>query len=172
VKKPLALAGTAALLTATIIGVIAVNNASAAVMTYTAALAGSNEVPAVASTLTGMATITIDPTSFQVCVTATINNGADAVIADHIHTGAAGVAGPVLVNFNNNLNTCVTSNATDTANIIANPAGFYFNIHTTAFPNGAARGQLVLAAAVVTTTTTIATATTSVAATATPVFTG
>jgi len=34
----------------------------------------------------------------------------------------------------------------DTANsIIANPAGFYFNVHTALNPGGVARGQLALA---------------------------
>ena len=32
---------------------------------------------------------------------------------------------------------------TDATNIAANPAGFYFNVHTPLNPGGAVRGQLV-----------------------------
>ena len=40
----------------------------------------------------------------------------------------------------------VPPNATGSlvANIVADPAGFSFNVHTQAFPAGALRGQLVL----------------------------
>ena len=31
----------------------------------------------------------------------------------------------------------------DATNIVANPAGFYFNVHTAINPGGAVRGQLV-----------------------------
>jgi hypothetical protein len=93
--------------------------------------------------------------------------------------GAAGTAGPVVVNFNNNLNTCVAGDPTVVANIIANPAGFYFNVHTMMHQGGAARGQLVLQADPTTTASTIATTTTTVSptstvrpVTATPSFTG
>jgi hypothetical protein len=150
-KKPLALASSAVLLTATIIGFFAAGSASAAVMTYHATLLGSNEVPPVASTYTGMATITIDPDTDQVCVTATLNNPEnDPVILDHIHMGAEGVPGGVVINFNNNLDTCVAGDPNVVDAVVANPAGYYFNVHTTMFQGGAARGQLVLQAAATT----------------------
>jgi hypothetical protein len=82
----------------------------------------------------------------------------------HIHRGASGVAGSVVVNtgltpataiplangtvsnqtFSNQ--PIVTSGQPDPAlinDIISNPAGFYFNVHTAANGNGAVRGQLV-----------------------------
>jgi hypothetical protein len=37
---------------------------------------------------------------------------------------------------------CVTITTALADEIVANPAGFYVNVHTTAFPNGAIRGQL------------------------------
>jgi hypothetical protein len=72
----------------------------------------------------------------------------------HIHTGAAGVAGPVLVPFvpsstvtlTNGAGTFTqTSNITgaDATNIMNNPAGFYFNVHTALNPGGVMRAQLV-----------------------------
>jgi hypothetical protein len=36
----------------------------------------------------------------------------------------------------------VTSDAPTINAIVANPAGFYFNVHTTLNPGGAVRGQL------------------------------
>lgn len=76
----------------------------------------------------------------------------------HIHTGAAGVAGPFIVNTGltptaavsltngavaNHTFANIPVNATDMNNMIANPAGFYFNAHTVLNPGGAVRGQLV-----------------------------
>ena len=74
----------------------------------------------------------------------------------HIHPGAVGVNGSVLVNTtlapgdvtlnSNGIASFSKSNINLTvANaqaIMADPAGFYFNVHTTANPTGAIRGQL------------------------------
>jgi hypothetical protein len=90
----------------------------------------------------------------------------DTIVLCHIHQGDAAVAGPVVVDsgispgspvtplagvaafFRSNL---AVSPSTAQA-LVANPAGFYFNVHTNANPGGAVRGQL---AAVSTTTTPI-----------------
>jgi hypothetical protein len=73
----------------------------------------------------------------------------------HIHTGAVGVAGPVLVplipaagsvTLTNGSGTFTQSQSVDgptATSIINNPAGFYFNIHTALNPAGVMRGQLV-----------------------------
>ena len=79
------------------------------------------------------------------------------VQAAHIHTGAAGIAGGVRVNTGLTPGTAVTLangsatiNATDATvtaadatAIVANPAAWYFNVHTTLNPAGVVRGQLV-----------------------------
>src|SRR6266540_2279122 len=59
--------------------------------------------------------------------------------AAHIHRGAAGVNGPVVVPFtapaaNGNASGCVTADAALIDEILANPAGFYVNVHTTEHP--------------------------------------
>ncbi len=69
----------------------------------------------------------------------------------HIHTGAAGVNGPVSVPFFTTPMPDTTvaaggvvqvTDAILASAIVADPAGFYVNLHTTEFPAGAVRGQL------------------------------
>jgi hypothetical protein len=67
--------------------------------------------------------------------------------ASHIHRGAAGVNGPVVVPFTapgagGNSSGCVTVAASLIDDILANPAGFYVNVHTQEHPAGAIRAQL------------------------------
>lgn len=59
----------------------------------------------------------------------------------HIHTGAAGVAGPVLINFNALLNGVTVDPVAASINP-GNAAGFYVNLHNSVYPGGAIRGQL------------------------------
>jgi hypothetical protein len=68
--------------------------------------------------------------------------------AAHVHIGAAGVAGPVVVtlntpNFEGIAGGCVED--VDPAllqAIIDDPAGYYVNVHNAEYPDGAVRGQL------------------------------
>jgi CHRD domain len=73
-----------------------------------------------------------------------------APTASHIHRGAPGVAGPVVITLANSYpgdratgSVVVSQSLLD--EIVGNPSGFYFNIHNADFPNGAIRGQLNLA---------------------------
>jgi len=74
----------------------------------------------------------------------------------HIHTGGSGVAGAVLISTNLAAGEVVLTTGSGSftknvsgldpavvQNIINNPAGFYFNVHSTLNPGGVARGQLV-----------------------------
>jgi hypothetical protein len=74
-----------------------------------------------------------------------------APVAGHIHQGARGVNGPVVVPFFAGAvpagifaisGTMTGVSPTLTQQIRANPRGFYANLHTTEFPGGAVRGQL------------------------------
>ena len=69
--------------------------------------------------------------------------------AAHIHRGAAGVGGPVVIIAPTLPNITATGTTGCTAvagtlatEIVGNPAGFYINVHTTDFPAGAIRSQL------------------------------
>ena len=116
----------------------------APIITYHADLAATNEVPPNTTGYTGTATINVNTVSFEVCVNATTNiPGSDPIILQHIHQAPAGVNGPIVIPFSS-LNSCAHSTGELVANIVADPAGFYFNVHTQAFPAGAIRGQLVL----------------------------
>lgn len=124
--------------------------------TLTAVLSGAEEVSAAgalgAGDLdgSGVATITLDRVSETICVDSA-TAGIDAVTLTHIHQGAAGVSGPVVVDFVpaglGALSKCVVSTAALIDQIAGNPAGFYYNVHTTAFKAGAVRGNFVVHAA-------------------------
>jgi hypothetical protein len=99
-------------------------------------------------------------TAATVNFTVTIQNFPATTIVNiaHIHTGAAGVAGPILVNTSvvpgevtlsngsgsfTRVAQPITNAAATMQSILDNPAGFYFNVHTAANPGGVMRGQLV-----------------------------
>ena len=117
---------------------------TAAAQSYSASLSGAQEVPGPGDADgVGVAVVTIDGNNIRYSV---LHQGIGAPTAAHIHTGAAGVAGPVLVPLDHNsLLSGVVSNvaAEVISQIKANPAGFYVNVHNAEFTGGAIRGQLV-----------------------------
>lgn len=123
---------------------LAAGPALAAPQTLTAKLSSANEVTGGAPGLTGSAIVTVDTSSGQVCVKVT-SNATDAV-AMHIHKAASGVNGPVVVPLDikaiNGASVCASATPAIAAAIVADPAGYYVNIHTPAKPEGALRGQL------------------------------
>ena len=75
--------------------------------------------------------------------------GTDLITAAHIHEGAAGVAGGVVAPLitpqpGQRANACTEIDAGLAKRILANPGGFYVNLHNEAYPAGAVRGQLVV----------------------------
>ena len=94
----------------------------------------------------GTASVTLDPRAGTVCYNLVWNLIPPATAA-HIHRGEAGANGPIVVPFagpfNDGANGCAQGvDAGLIQEIIANPAGFYVNIHNADFPGGALRGQL------------------------------
>jgi hypothetical protein len=137
--------------------------------TFKATLLPANEVPAITnaeSSASGSATITFVPTKDAsgnvTSVTATANvtlqgfPAGTTVTLSHIHTGAAGATGGVLIGFPPGTVTLTNGAGSYTAtgsgpaptadsfsSIQNNPSGFYFNVHTALNPGGVMRGQLV-----------------------------
>ena len=134
---------------------------------FLATLSSANEVPPITnaeSGVTGTATITIDTTkdaagnvisaTTTFAVTLSGFPAGSAINIAHIHEGASTCACPVVVNTtlaagevaiaNGSASFTKTVNATPEVaqRILANPGGFYFNVHSTLNPGGVARGQL------------------------------
>lgn len=136
---------------------------------FTAALSPAQETPPISnSENVGSGTSTMDfnitrdasgaMTAATVNFTVTMQGFPASTVVNiaHIHTGAAGVAGGILINTTVNPGEVTLTNGagtftrvgltvktTDMQAILDNPAGFYFNVHTAANPGGVMRGQLV-----------------------------
>ena len=122
-----------------------------------AALFGSNQVPAVTTSGYGGVRLTLDAASGTITGQYAFNSLTSSITNAHIHSGAAGTNGPVLIDFTS-LVTATSGTftktgiaATDINAILANPGGYYFNVHTTNNPGGEVRGQLGAAPRVVAT---------------------
>ena len=119
---------------------------AAAPVKMTIMLAGAAEVPGPgADKGTGEAALTFDPDKGQVCYML-ISKGTDTPTMAHIHKGAAGVAGGVVVPLapptSGMSEGCAPLAADVLSAILATPSDYYVNIHTALFPKGALRGQL------------------------------
>jgi hypothetical protein len=111
-----------------------------------AALAGSQEVPVNASTAIGAATFTVDPTTKM--LTGTVTTAGIVATASHIHEGAPGVAGPVIIPLTGGPGGVYTVPAntvlTDAQFTSMQANNYYVNVHSDAFPAGEIRGQIIL----------------------------
>ena len=139
-------------------------SASAQQFTLTATLTGAGETPAVINTgAFGSATVVVDMTARTVTYTVTVFNLPSGVTASHIHAGAAGTTGPVVVNFapvvNSSNDFGFNGVVPDTAFALQPAIGIrsaddmfqailggnsYVNVHSTVNPGGEIRGQLNL----------------------------
>jgi hypothetical protein len=115
--------------------------ASDAGKTLEAHMTGKSEVPKGAPSGTGEAKITV--TGTKVCWKLEVK-GIGAPLAAHIHKGGARKAGPVVVPLGAKYkgSGCIATTSAIAKAILAKPAGYYVNVHTKKFPNGAVRGQL------------------------------
>jgi hypothetical protein len=120
--------------------------ATAATTKFQTALTGAAEVPGPgAEKGMGEATLTFDSDKGQVCYMLHAM-GSDTPTMAHIHKGAAGSAGGVVVPLappaNGMSEGCAPLAADVLADIVAHPADYYVNVHSAQFPRGAMRGQL------------------------------
>ncbi len=115
---------------------------------YAMALSGANETPAVNSTASGVGYLAHSPGNFFLRYTIEYNGLSGPLTAAHFHSGAAGVAGPVVTPLLPGL----TNTLTGTLDLTLLPNDFlqkldagtlYANIHTAANPGGEIRGQVI-----------------------------
>jgi hypothetical protein len=157
---------TALFVIAALAGVSA--SASGQTFTLTATLTGANETPApgLNTGAFGSATIVVDMGARTVGYNVSVYNLPSGIVASHIHVGAAGTAGPVVVNFsvpatasndfsysgtvkdtefiiNTNTSNLGIRSADDMFQAILG-GNAYVNVHSQANPAGEIRGQLAL----------------------------
>jgi hypothetical protein len=112
---------------------------------FAATLIGSQEVPPTLSTAIGNGAVVVDPVTR--IMKASVNTAGIFGIAAHIHEAVPGVAGPIIFPLTEPApgNGIWTTQVTLTeAQFNALKAGnYYFNVHSTAFPNGEIRGQIL-----------------------------
>jgi hypothetical protein len=122
------------------------------VETFNTAMTGANEVPAVVTTATGTATVTLSEGVLTFNVTA--NGLSGPVNAAHIHVGAAGQEGPPVFTFTHTavatgtvasgtiVGTTGLTITRDSLIVLLRNGNSYVNLHTVANPDGEVRGQL------------------------------
>jgi hypothetical protein len=121
---------------------------------FTTTLSGAEEVDPETGALgagdpdgSGLATLTVNPGQMEVCYELSVEDIMLPAIGAHIHVGAAGENGPVVVPLIPPDASGVSSGCEEVSRelalaIIQDPEGYYVNVHTSDFPNGAIRGQL------------------------------
>lgn len=110
---------------------------------------GANEVPPVVSTGTASVTGTYDTATSMITISVSYSGLSSGLAAAHLHAGAAGSNGPVIVNLapttgatSGTISGTFPVMATDEAGLIAGDV--YINLHTPNNPGGELRGQLAL----------------------------
>jgi len=150
------------------VGLLATGSVASAkqtTVTLTARLSGAQEVPPADPDGSGKAVVEIDVEAAEVCFDIKSLSDVGTPNRGHIHEGAAGVNGGIVVPFfelrippaepgapatdprndaleSGRLQDCVAGDPVVLARIVANPAGFYVNVHNARFPGGALRCQL------------------------------
>jgi hypothetical protein len=113
--------------------------------TVTVQMTGGQEVPPGSPTASGTFGFQIIPNSEEVCFSLTWK-GLDTPTMAHIHKGPPGMAGPVVIVLYGTPpvghSGCRTAKASLIDAIQKHPAGYYVNVHTKKYPDGAIRGQL------------------------------
>ena len=136
--------------------------AQAQTINFTAALHGGNEVPGVSTGAVGVGTVSVNMATQAVTYRIDVYNMPVGTTASHFHAAAAGVNGPVVVNFtvsagiSNDFAISGTASATDLRPAAAQGinswedfiqalllGNIYMNVHSTNNPGGEIRGQVV-----------------------------
>lgn len=113
-------------------------------------LTGAEEAPGPGDPdATGIADFALNQGVERVCFELSWADIDGDVFAAHIHEAPAGEAGPIVVPLfagdfdgTDSVSGCVDADRALVKDIRKNPTDYYVNVHSTAFPPGAIRGQL------------------------------
>jgi len=110
----------------------------------TAKLVGTTEAPQKGSPAgSGTARITLNAKTGKACWTLSVK-GIGLPLSAHVHKAPPGKAGPVVIPLGARWakKGCVISPKKTIIAVATNPRGYYVNVHTKKYLNGALRGQL------------------------------
>lgn len=156
-RRAVALSALVGLLAAAVVGPAGASAAASAGEVWTASLSGASEVPAVATTGTASATFVLSPDGSTIDYAITYSGLTGTLSAAHIHLGAAGANGGVMLPLAAGPSPMVgtltaadlvaTGGVTTFAGAVAaiRTGGAYVNFHTAANPAGEIRGQIGVA---------------------------
>lgn len=117
---------------------------------FSVQLTGQESVPPADADGQGSARLDLDPQQGTACYEITWKKLDGMVTAFHLHTGQRGSNGPHWIDFFNDKNfageqkvkDCVRSTREKIEAVIEDPSAYYLQVHSTAFEEGAIRGQL------------------------------
>ncbi|MBK8025250.1 MAG: CHRD domain-containing protein [Chloroflexi bacterium] len=118
---------------------------------FVGSFSGSAEVPGPGDEEgLGLAFVTIDPSTGEVCYEIAVANITLPAQAMHIHMGAEDESGGVVIPFptapdaeGQAMGCTMAEDMTVVEDIASNPEGYYVNVHTSDYPDGAVRAQLM-----------------------------
>ena len=117
-------------------------------LVFTARLSGDQENPQVASDGQGVAVLTFDRTQTNVYLNVSVSNLSSPITGAHIHEGAFGENGPVVLDLTSFLSgnriKGVMRGLPNTVMSKLLSGDYYINVHTENNPGGEIRGQLAL----------------------------
>jgi hypothetical protein len=110
----------------------------------TASLSGTSQTPPGDLDGSGQATFRTVPGLGQICYSITVKNIMLPATGAHIHLTANGnIVVPLTApDASGKASGCANTTRAIVRAILTNPSGYYVNVHTTDFPNGAIRGTL------------------------------
>jgi hypothetical protein len=110
-----------------------------------ATLRGSNERPAAPASNRGKAELRLNTSTGRVCWEFALTRIDGKPIQAHIHKGARGVSGNVVVPLGGTYKRrgCTSAAKALVRSIVNKPGAYYVNVHNAKHPAGAMRGQLV-----------------------------
>lgn len=133
-----------ALAMAGVLAVLAACTSMPSTNTKAVVLIGASEVPAVVTAATGSGSVTINP---DMTVSAKVSVLAMDATAAHIHMGAAGTNGPVIVPFtktaDNTFEAPAGAKLTEAQYAAFKAGNLYVNVHSAKHPGGEVRAQII-----------------------------